>query len=156
MRCGRSGDWACTEDKVTPARNAELVKRQSVTRQISGSTSAQAAGAVLSFRLPDGEQEQANSAFCCRGPAQVAKSVDARDLKSLGLCRAGSSPALGTILIKQLVTRICQTQSLAAIASMTIAIITLTHSFPRRLMVSLVASLAPIIPPMPMTMPAAQ
>ena len=28
--------------------------------------------------------------------AQVAKSVDARDLKSLGLCRAGSSPALGT------------------------------------------------------------
>ena len=98
MRCGRSGDWACTEDKVTPARNAELVKRQSVTRQISGSTSAQAAGAVLSFRLPDGEQEQANSAFCCRGPAQVAKSVDARDLKSLGLCRAGSSPALGTTL----------------------------------------------------------
>ena len=29
--------------------------------------------------------------------AQVAKSVDARDLKSLGTCRAGSSPALGTI-----------------------------------------------------------
>lgn len=29
--------------------------------------------------------------------AQVAKSVDARDLKSLGFSRAGSSPALGTI-----------------------------------------------------------
>lgn len=33
--------------------------------------------------------------------AQVAKSVDARDLKSLGYCsRAGSTPALGTIFIK--------------------------------------------------------
>ncbi len=31
--------------------------------------------------------------------AQVAKSVDARDLKSLGFGRAGSSPALGTTLI---------------------------------------------------------
>lgn len=30
-------------------------------------------------------------------PAQMAESVDARDLKSLGAIRAGSTPALGTI-----------------------------------------------------------
>ncbi len=39
-----------------------------------------------------------NTSLSRSSTPQVAKMVDARDLKSLGLCRAGSSPALGTKL----------------------------------------------------------